>query len=60
MEKGFVEGEAEGPFPTSQYDHTSVMATVNRMLNITDHLGDREVAFEEEGKDCFENCSIHV
>jgi phospholipase C len=40
--KNTVVGEPTGPVPTSQYDSTSIMATVNKIFNINDHLTNRD------------------
>jgi len=40
--KNTVVGAATGPTSTSQYDSTSIIATVNKIFNITDHLTKRD------------------
>jgi phospholipase C len=40
--KNSVVGEPTGPTATSQYDSTSIIATVNKIFNITEHLTKRD------------------
>jgi len=49
--KNTVIGTATGPTATSQYDSTSIIATVNKIFNITDHMTPRDAwagTFEKE------------
>jgi len=49
--KNTVIGTATGPTPTSQYDSTSIIATVNKIFGITDHMTPRDAwagTFEKE------------
>jgi len=41
VQKGFVEHRARGPKLSSEYDHTSIIATCNKIFNITDQMTDR-------------------
>ena len=42
VSKGNVEHRARGPQLTSEYDHTSVMATCNKIFGIQGHLTQRD------------------
>ena len=40
--KGTVVHEPAGPFPSSQFDHSSIVATVNRILGIAENMTARD------------------
>jgi len=49
--KNTVFGSATGPTPTSQYETTSIIATVNKIFGVTDHMTPRDAwagTFEKE------------
>lgn len=41
VSKGYVEHRARGPQLSSEYDHTSIIATCNKIFGITDSMTDR-------------------